>query len=314
MSGRKNSTYDKIKALANQLRGESKVQQRRKIGQELVHLLTKKEVRRKLAQESTPSRASSDDPSLNANKCIAMAQLWTMTISATMGAVHKIRSGKSKAKLTEADILMPHKILIACDEPDETFDEGSLAILKLPKKAIRSILVYCLNMLADEEAIEICEAELLEMLKHLCSRHEYVAFFQKKYFAAILDELSHRLTHEMEKRSPLVFFKAAEILDSLFQTCRSLGIQMNPFVSDTIQLIAEFCRYHIHQDSWGKSRSIAGPLYNSLASILFSDPETSIGPLKRSGRALVAYWKKVYPLISTSSAKDALINFMLAYM
>lgn len=308
-----NSAYSKIKDLSNKLRAETRVVQRRKIGEELKNLLTKSETRRQLAEESTPKCADSDDPSLNASKCIAMAQLFTMTIGAAIGSANKIRAGKSKAKLTDADILLPCKILLACVEPDETFDGGSLAIPKIPKKTVRAVLGYCLNMLADEEANEICERDLLEMLKHLCSRPEYVGFFHRKYFTVILDELSHRLTVERQRENPDVFSSAAGTLDFLFQTCRSLGIQMNPFVPDIVQMIADFCRIHISEESWKKSGAGASNLYNALASIFYSHPETSIGSIKRVGRPLVAFWKKTYSSKS-GAEKDALNKFMLAYM
>jgi hypothetical protein len=302
----KESTYMKITKLAGQLQ-KGRVTDRRKHGQELLELVTKKAIRKKVALEAAPSHAGPDEPSVSATQCHALSQLWTVTLVAAIGSVQSFQTGK--AKLSAADIQLPYKLLIACDEPDEAFDDAGLAIPKLSKKTVRVVLNYCLNMLNDDKAVELCELDLLRMLKHMCSRAEYVGYFTKKLFTAILGEISERLSVEVDRDSPSIFLKAAEVLDSLFRTCRTLGIQMNPFISGALEMIALWCKNQVHNESIRIAAT--GYFYNTLASILFSHPESSMGPIKRYGRPILSYCKRCYS--STSGVeKDALNNYILA--
>lgn len=302
----KESTYARVTKLAGQLQ-KGKVTERRKHGQMLLDLLTKKEMRRKIALEAAPSHAGADEPSVSATQCHALSQLWTVTLVAAIGSVQSFQTGK--AKLSAADIQLPFKLLIACDEPDEVFDNAGLAIPKLSKKTIRTVLNYCLNMLNDDKAIELCELDLLRMLKHMCSRRAYVGYFTTKTFIPILGELSERLCVSVEEDSPLIFLQAAEVLDSLFRTCRTLGIQMNSFISGVLEIIAEWCKNHVHSESI--RIAAIGHFYNTVASILFSHPESSIGPMKRYGRPILSYCKRCYSA-TNAVERDALNNYILA--
>eukprot|EP00980_Cylindrotheca_fusiformis_P018824 scaffold6276_cov138-Cylindrotheca_fusiformis.AAC.11 len=300
--------YTRITKLAGQLQ-KGKVTDRRKHGQQLLELLTKKEIRRKIALEAAPDHAGPDDPSVCATQCHAISQLWTVTLVAAIGSVQSFQTGK--AKISAADVQLPYKLLIACDEPDEVFDDTGLAIPKLSKKTVRAVLNYCLNMLNDDKAVELCEVDLLSMLKHMCSRPEYVGFFTKKFFTSILGEISERLGIEVEEDKPHIFLQAAEALDSLFRTCRTLGIQMNSFTTGVLEIVAEWCKNSLHRES--VRITAIGYFYNTAASILFSHPDTSIGPMKRCGRPILSYCKRCYSATSALE-KDALNNYVLAML
>lgn len=234
-----------------------------------------------------------------------------------MGAISvakSISTGKSKAKMALEDVTLPHKLLVSCDKPDEAFDNEGLGIPKLNRKTVRTCLLYCLNFLADDEVVELAEVELLNMLNHMCSRVEYVGFF--KYhtdFQSILDELSHRLDPEVEAANPNVFRHAAKALDSLFGTCKLLGIQMHIFLPDTMVLISEWCKYHIHQHTVRASSIVLPHLYSAMTSLLYSHPDHAIGPMKRCGRSILSYCKRCYPS-ATGNNKDALNSYLLAHL
>jgi hypothetical protein len=310
----KTPTYDKIRSLATQLGRETKVKARRETGEKLHQLLSKDDVRRKLAAEATPTRTRSDDLSVGASRCIALAQLWTLVITGAIGSAKSLSLGKSKAKPSREDVTLPHRLLVSCDKPDEAFDNEGLGIPKLSRKTVRSVLTYCLNMLADEDAMEFAEVELLDMLNHMCSRVEYVGHF-KYYsdFSNIMSELSQRLTPEIEEHNHEVFYHSAKALDNLFAICQVLGIQMHLFVPDTIDIISLWCKRYIHNNTSKPSSNVLPHFYNTIKSILYCHPDHSIGPMRRCGRSILSYCKRCYPS-ATGVHKDALNNYLLAHL
>ena len=71
----KKSLYEKIKRLANELRTETRLRARREKGEQLLELLNKSDIRRRLALEATPKRVGPDDPSIAASRCGALSML-----------------------------------------------------------------------------------------------------------------------------------------------------------------------------------------------------------------------------------------------
>lgn len=310
----KKSLYEKIKRLANELRTETRLRARREKGEQLLELLNKSEIRRRLALEATPKRVGPDDPSIAASRCGALSMLWSVVLMNAISVVRSFQSSKSNAKLQLDDIKLPYFLLIACDSPDETFDDAGLDIPKLSKKTVRSVLTYCLSMLADEKAVELGELQMLHMLNHLCSRNHHVGFFAPKNFQAIFEEISQRLDEETEREDPVVFAAAAQVLESLFQSCRTLDIEMNPFISGSIEIIADWCRRKIKEDSLKRiNLQVLSSFYSTLASIFYSHPEKSIGPMKRYGRSILSYCKRCYPS-TAGMQKDVLNNYILAHI
>jgi hypothetical protein len=307
-------TYDQIRKLATQLQQETKVKARREIGEKLHGLLSKEDVRRRLAMEATPARTRPDDDSVAATRCRALSQLWTVIIHGAISVAQSNGTGKSKSKRTLEDVTLPKRLLVCCDKPDEAFDNDGLGIPKLNRKTVRNILKYCLSMLEDEDATALAEIELLDMLNHMCSRVEYVGYF--KYhsdFSNILDELSHRLTSEVEEENQNSFFHAAKAFDSLFGTCKNLGIQMHFYLSDSMEIISAWCKGHIHGNTVKPTSNVLPHFYSAMASFLYSHPEHAIGPMKRHGRPILSYCKRCYPSAAGVN-KDALNNYLLAHL
>ena len=309
-----NPTYDRIRNLATQLRRETRVTKRREIGEELVRLLSKDDVRRKLATEATPEAVGPDEPSMAASRCHTLSQLWVLVIHGAISVAESISQGKGRVKRTLQDLTLPWKLLVCCDKRDEAFESEGLGIPKLSRKTIRSVLQYCLNMLADDEAVELAEIELLDMLNHMCSRADYVGFFKfHSDFSNILSELSHRLSPEDEAKNEDAYFRAAKVFDSLFKTCRELGIQMNLFIADSMAIIHKWCKGHIRGGTMKPTSPIIYHFYNTMASILYANPEESIGSMKQYGRAILRVCKRCYSA-ATPVNKDALNNYLLAHL
>lgn len=305
----KGPTVEKIDRLANKLYNETKVTDRRSQAKELLSLLVKKEVRRKLVSECTPDKAGPDDLSVPAQRRLRLSQLWSVVVVAAVSSAMNQRSGR--AKLKESDVDFPYHLLIASEEPDGVFDNDSLAIPKLAKKDVNRLLNYCLNMLDDEEACKLSETNLLLMLLQLCSKEDYVGYFSKSKYAKVFGEINERLTPAYEKETPDIFNIAAEILESLFRSCQKLGRQMDEYISGTLQIIAVWCK-HGGKERTKRSGALAD-LYNTVATILFTHADHTIGPLKRFGRPILSCCKKCYAS-SSGMQKDALNNYILSLL
>ncbi|CAJ1910219.1 unnamed protein product [Cylindrotheca closterium] len=307
----KGPTVERIEKLANKLYNETKVLERRNQGKELLNLLRKKEVRRKLVAECTPDKTGPDDLSIPARRRLRLSQLWSVVVASSVSSVSNHRSGKSKAKLQQFDVDFPYHLLIASEEPNGVFDNDSLAIPKLAKKDVNRLLNYCLNMLNDEEALKLSETNLLLMLRQLCSKEDYVGYFSKSKYTKVFGEIEERLTPACEKEAPAVFKIAAEILDGLFRSCRKLGRQMDEYISGTLHIIAVWCK-HGSGERTKRSGALAD-MYNTVATILFTHPDHSIGPLKRAGRPILSCCKKCYAS-SNGIQRDALNNYILSML
>jgi hypothetical protein len=309
----KTPTYNRIRDLAFELQKETKVKRRRDVGEQLLGMISKDDVRKKLAMEATPSSVGRGELSMAAARCNALSKLWTLIIHGAISAAESIGMGNSKAKLTLDDITLPHKLLKHCSKPDEAFEEG-IATPKLSKKTVRHALKFCLNMLTDDAAIELGEVQILEMLNHMVSRVEYVGNFKHTTdLANILSELSWRLEPEMEARNYIVFLQASQCLDSLFRSCKTLGIQVHHLLSDSIELVSNWCKEHIKANTVKASSDVLSSFFGAVTSLLQWHPEYAIGPMKRYGRAILSFCRRCYPA-ANGPQKYALNEYLLAHM
>ena len=307
--------YEQIKQLAEQFRKETRVKPRRELGGKLLAQLSKEDVRRRLALEATPASTEPGDFSVAAQRCIALSEFWTLIMKGVIIVAQSTGSGKKDRKKNYDDVTLPKKLLVCCDTPDQVDNDG-IAIPRFNRKMVRNILKYCLNQLDDEESVELAEVEMLDMLNHMCSRPEYVGNF--KYhadFQRILDELSERLTVNVEEENNAVFVCAARVFCSLFETSRKLGIQVHVFLPDCIGIISGWCENHSSMTArHGSSSTSAIPhFFNALASLIYSHPEHAIGPIKRYGRNILRFCKRSYPNADALN-KDALNHYLLAHL
>jgi len=300
-------TYERLRKLANDLLQETRVKARRDIGNQLLETLTKDDVRRRLAHEAIPQSRGPDDPSLQASCCYSLSQLWTFAIKGAISVVHSIQSGKSKAKLALEDVTLPKKLLVACVKPDSVFE--GIEIPKLSRATVRYILKYALNLLADESVLNLAEMEVLDLLLFLCSREEYVPFFKNPSdLENIWQEVTLRLTDEVEKDFPSIFEKASEILDALFSTCYRLGLENHTFVPRMVELVFKWCKQHLVTQTTTPQFLIGG-----LSTLMNAYPDRAIGSVRQYGRALLSYWKRNYAS-AKGLTKDALNRYMLAHL
>ena len=307
--------YEKIRSLATQLQQGGAVRKKREIALQLEQMLSNVKIRKKLAEEATPATTTSsgpDDLSIAARQCHALSRLWSAVFTAAI--VFSISSLKGKGKTMLEDIVFPDKLLRASAGPDETFDtKGLKGIPKLSKKTVRGLLKFCLQMLENDTVIEIGgERIMLEMLTRLCSKAEYMGFF--KYaadFQCILSEVTLRMNEQ--RVSVETHIAACKAFDALFDTGNHLGIQLHMFLSDSLQLVSQYCKNKVQENAAHSISTSRLHLFNAVASMLLAHPEHSIGPMKRYGRNFLRYCKRAYAN-APSNHRDVFNRYLLAHL
>lgn len=208
------TTYRIILRLAQELRTQKKLTDRRAAGNKLLSLLADAKVRTKLYREATLSsgRNSSSSPKE------AIKALWRVVIMNALYAAESALDGKQKVQLDE--LMLPYKLLRRSEEPillTPTTTEAaaafatnastSLAATTIPAAKedrdtststfepschlhnvsntptstvvlsandIVDLLNFCIKMLNKQPALDVAEMDLLEMMNHLCSQPQYV--------------------------------------------------------------------------------------------------------------------------------------------
>lgn len=309
-------TYNEIRRLTNDLRTETKVKARRDLGMVLLNKLKNETILRKLLVEATPESTNwPEEDSVAAKRCRALSGMWSQIVMGAINIAESIVAAK-KVKLTDHDVQLPYRLLLACDKSNEILGDPSVSIPLLAKKAVRSLLKYCLAFLNDEEAVTVGRLELLEMLSYLCSKAEYVGVF--KYhndFACILDEVLDYLTAEVEEENLAFFNEAAKALDNLFTTTKRLGIEMHIFFDDTFRVVSLLFKSYLDDPKKPlRPQAKALPhLYNTITSMIYFHPDYSIGPVKRFGRSILRHARKCYSKAVTP-LKESLHSFLLAHL
>ena len=315
----KTPTYDEIRSFASRLQQDpTKVKECREIGQKLLSRVSNVDVRRKLAEEATLNARSMSNPdvSVASARCHALAQLWKIVISGAINFTERIKGGgKSKAKLNPKDILLPFRLLQACDSPDEAFDSVGLNIPKLSKPTVRKVLYYCLNMLADDDgAARDVEVDVLEMLNHLCSRTSHVeSFSTKDDLHKVLSEIAIRLDISDDNGTgPSAFHVAARVFENLFASCISLGIEVHYLLDESIELVSSHFRRSIKSGEINMSDTYHH-FYNVVTLLLNSHPEHAIGPMERKGKYILQFARRSFNTAAVSH-RLALSKYFLAHM
>jgi hypothetical protein len=302
--------YDKITSLTGQLSNSSKtLTRRREIAKELEQQLSNHDVRRRLAIEASPKERI-DGFSIAARRCQVLSMLWSNALIRCIIMTKEIFA--SKGKCTIDDIRLPDKILRASSQPDDAFDSNGLGIPKLSKKSVRNALKFCLEMLQNEKLPNGGEQILMDMLAFLCSKSEYMGCFKYAVdFRNILSEVFYRLTRQDDMVTPLIFETASKAFGNFFSSCNRSGIEVHSFISDSLEIVSEWCKINIERNTVNSSSCSRQYFFDAIAIMLCSHPDHSIGPIKRYGRPILRYCKKAYAT-AQGFHKEALNRYILA--
>jgi hypothetical protein len=283
------STYQRIRSLAKQLVEETAVAKRRSLGVDLENLLADPGIRRRLASEVTPPAHKRGRVSIHVAQRNALAAVWRFVIQNAVLASRKSLANK-KTKASKADVMLPWKMLHLCSKVEEDF--GSPPNLRgtatLSRNETKLLTQYCLDMLDNEEALRLAEVVMLEMLVHICSRREFVAYFKpQSEMRLILQEVENRINSPLDDLSEArtASLKASEIFKNLMYTASDLGMGMHLILPGCVKMVAEWCASHSAVDiSVAVNKPELLLLLSGVACLLRSEPEQSVAPLTRHGR------------------------------
>lgn len=299
------AVYNRIARLTNRIKEESGATKRRALCNELRELLGVQSNREMLLQEGHGAKK-------------ALSAVWTMIIKAALFSAAK--ASKKSNKYVKEDVLFPYYMLVRLDEFAKFANTDSL----LATKEVKELLTYCLNLLAIEGALNVAEADLMNMLEHMCSRPDYVAHFRSdREIQNILSELEVRLAmiskpKKGQQREHQFFEKAAKALATLLNTVKSLGTGMQMLIPSVLTVIDTWCRDYLHRIRFENLRTseILGVehMFGAAAAILSSHPEHAIFELSVRGRGTFKLAKKCYLNEASKKNKEALIEYFLAHL
>jgi hypothetical protein len=309
------STYREICALAKELLDGSTVTKRRKAGEELSAKLCRPDVRHRLALEATP--LESNLPRESRHK--ALSEMWRLIMGNALSAIQKI--GR-KHKLVKSDIFLLRKLLESCSDVYRDEEELSSNIFLppdpyLPRKQIRSIFKYCMELLDNDAVLDVAEEEVLMCLMHICSRPEFVN--QMKPFPdmmMVLEEVEQRILPSNDDTEYQVSANcitlAATLFYKLLKTATDESIGLHLMFPGCIHMVARWCAIVIKIASSG-SQPVGTLLLAGLVCLIMSNPEHAIQPLTRHGRAILKYVKKEYS-ITIQHAQTVMNDYLTSHM
>lgn len=279
--------YDEISALLKELNG-GKITQQRAAGEKLQTMLSKPEIRRKLAAQVSIPESQRRTSSIIFRRRAALSEFWRLVIQCSITAVYGIIDGKSK--ISESDVILPFKLLLSCDAVDDSLETSRQYAPKLDNETTRMVLKYCLEILGIESIVRLCEQSVLQMLGYLCSRREYVAYFKpQREITAIMEEVERRILADDDK-SHNITLEAAKIFENVVQTTIELGIGLEMLIPGCVKLVASWCNIRKNDGTISEMPHIM----NGLAILLESNPELSIASVSQHGKAILSFAKSRY--------------------
>ena len=72
-------------------------------------------------------------------------------------------------------------------------------------------------------------------------------------FRNTLSEIFFRLTKEDDMAVPIIVESAARAFGNFFCTCNSLGIEVHSFLSDSLEIVSEWCKTNIQKNTVNSS-------------------------------------------------------------
>lgn len=298
------SIHQQALKLCRQLRDETALHKRRETATNLRNLVTDRRNRERLLQEATGRPA--------------LCALWRSVLGSSLFAADRAIASSKRGKRNKDDVMFPHYILLSCTEFSTFSEIDSL----LSSKEVRALLKYCLDQLADNDALEVAESGLLNMLHHLCLRPEYVAYYRPSIeMDNILAEIETRFPRperKMSERNEASFDTAAKAFAALVKTAQAVGIGLHVLIPGCLECIHTWCKYKLSEASSDVSTksgtsSVLPSMFGVAASLLTAHPEQCIVEMSRKGRLILKLAKQCYPS-ATGVHKDAIIEYLLAHV
>lgn len=329
-------TYQAISKATEDLRKATKILDRRNAAAELKKLLSERHLRLRLAEEAVNAAREQKGPSPE----YILSKAYSNAIKSALHAANQTLRSKTSKK--NEDVALPFKIFSIVDKDSEetialqkkelqekldgcepfsfeSFDRyrGTNANLTLVStKELRELLKFCLDCLEDEDACELAEADLVNMLQKLCSRPDYVAnFHPHNDVLNIMTAVQSILRNDKVGGTSSV--NAAKAFFNLFhQLTVNLNIDISNHIQLCIALIVDWVRRCMSRtSSSADSSQIAKFMYSVAADVLATYPEQCIAVLKGDnfGRDLFRHARKRWTTLR-GGEREVLVSYFSSYL
>jgi hypothetical protein len=226
---------------------------------------------------------------------------------------------RSKSKLNKADILVWFSIIKCCDADDDSLTAEVAKFqgtFRLTRKEMKGVLLLCLELLDDEEALSVAELDLLDMLAYIAGSRGYIAYLTSQNdMQLILKEVEIRISDESLPHA--LRQKAAVIFHNLCSSTSGLGMDMTFLVAGCLKIIAQCCAEayrNAQAASDASSFAELSSLIGGLTIILRQHTEQAIAPLTRHGRPILRLVKSRYRKIPDRGQRHVLNQYFLCHL
>lgn len=166
-----------------------------------------------------------------------------------------------------------------------------------------------------EDGYQYLTLDSLSMLAYIAGSKGYVSFLKNhNEMQTILEEVEKRVL-DMETPDN-IRQKAAEIFFNLTKSNEELGIDMAALLPGSLIMVAEWCTmaFKDAQDNSIRPFAEITPLLSGITTMLLFNPEQSVHPLSRHGRAIMKLAKSRYRRISDRSQRHVLNQYFLCHL
>ena len=239
----------------------------------------------------------------------ALTTIWRLILLNAHKCVSDLFAG-NKIKPKASDVSMLATLVRQFLLMKEQLDPNITPVIS--SQVVANLLTLCLsNLEYDEEKAEGAEKEFLQLLSLICSRKEFVAFFGKKEISIVFSELDARLDIESDCYDHRIYDTAAKVWENFLTTlCQKVGVGMQRWMSECIELVSNQCTHHLKTNS---TRNIPFELLKGAAILMLSHPEQAIEPLRRDGGSMLKLASRQY-ISSDANAKDTIIEYLHAHL
>jgi hypothetical protein len=227
-------------------------------------------------------------------------------------AAIKIATSSKKVKLTESDIKLPLRLLYYSDNSTEGNRIKLESTCRLSESNVKKVLRFCFDMLANDDAREAAEIDLLNTIVFLCERVDYVAYLRPH---TDIMEIMPIIDVCLSQDGRDISVAAARIFGSVFESCYELGLGLHLLMPNAIKCVSAWCRERLEASNRANYDGLRELPYllRGVTALIRSHPEQAIRPLTRRGRYILSLALRSYPK-ADSANRNAMHGYFLAHL
>lgn len=196
---------------------------------------------------------------------------------------------------------------------------------RLSLEILGKVRVFVIGLFKEHTIVQAADEDLFKILIAVCSRTDFVGVFRPDDLDDIMDILEPRLDVEQSLEydySIETVEAAARTLEAFITTTTTIGISMHDHIGECIMWIARRCKSYVKKESEGvktdgignTSHQTAMALLRTATLLMRTEPDHAIGPLHAYGGAMLGITRRMYRPQLSGAEKDAIIEFLTAYL